>query len=252
MTLYHRKLYALLKSSEVPEIANHHHEICRQLACFNGHLDELDTCWQSCVAKDVAASSDRVNLTNRSETPQSAVEIRHPISGQTQTVANLKPIALEDIEGIQEIIDQPDEKLVFWWFWRFYPELLVKQDSDALLYPAHAILPDCPLHSYQATVSALVGAMDAGTMDSSEHPYLLVFSFSPIQEFIKSSRKFLDFWAGSYLLHYLSARLCWIIAQELGPDALIVPSLWGQEIIDAFLLQEYPAFGTWLSALLLV
>jgi CRISPR-associated protein Cmr2 len=247
MTLYHRKLYALLKSSEVPEIANHHHEICRQLACFNGHLDELDTWWQSCVAKDVAASSDRVNLTNRSETPQSAVEIRHPISGQPQTVANLKPIALEDIEGIQEIIDQPDVKLVFWWFWRFYPELLVKQDSDALLYPAHAILPDCPLHSYQATVSALVGAMDAGTIDSSEHPYLLVFSFSPIQEFIKSSRKFLDFWAGSYLLHYLSARLCWIIAQELGPDALIVPSLWGQEIIDAFLLQEYPAFGKWFA-----
>ena len=60
--------------------------------------------------------------------------------------------------------------------------------------------------------------------------------------------KFLDFWAGSYLLHYLSARLCWHIALEYGPDALIVPSLWGQDIIDAFFLEEkYPDFAAFMQ-----
>ena len=42
------------------------------------------------------------------------------------------------------------------------------------------------------------------------------------------------------MLHYLSAFLCWQVAEQYGPDAVITPSLWGQEIIDAFLLQKYP------------
>jgi len=81
--------------------------------------------------------------------------------------------------------------------------------------------------------------------DEEKHqtPYLLVFTFSPVQDFIKSSRKFLDFWAGSYLLHYLSTRLCWHIAQQLGPDAVIIPSLWSQEIIDALIIKEYSDFA---------
>lgn len=40
------------------------------------------------------------------------------------------------------------------------------------------------------------------------------------------------------MLHYLSARLCWHIANTYGPDAVIVPSLWGQDIIDAFWLEQ--------------
>ena len=73
-------------------------------------------------------------------------------------------------------------------------------------------------------------------------PHLLLFTFSPVQEFIKASRKFIDFWAGSYLLHYLGAKICWYIAEEYGPDAIITPSLWGQEIIDALIFQKYREF----------
>ena len=46
------------------------------------------------------------------------------------------------------------------------------------------------------------------------------------------------------MLHYLSVRLCWHIAQEYGPDAVITPSLWGQEIIDALLVKDaYSGFA---------
>lgn len=69
-----------------------------------------------------------------------------------------------------------------------------------------------------------------------------MFSFSPVQEFIKSSRKLLDFWSGSYLLHYLSAKACWFLAERYGPDVVITPNLYNQTIIDAFLLQKYPDF----------
>ena len=92
-------------------------------------------------------------------------------------------------------------------------------------------------------------AGESADQQARTQPYLLLFSFSPVQEFIKASRKFLDFWAGSYLLHYLSAKLCWEISQEYGPDAVIVPSLWNQEVIDALLVKEYPDFGTALKAI---
>ncbi|MEM8642450.1 MAG: type III-B CRISPR-associated protein Cas10/Cmr2 [Cyanobacteria bacterium P01_G01_bin.54] len=71
----------------------------------------------------------------------------------------------------------------------------------------------------------------------------MLFTFSPVQEFIKASRKFADFWSGSYILHYLSAQLCWYIAEQYGPDAVITPSLWDQEIIDALLIQKYSIFA---------
>ena len=176
----------------------------------------------------IASSSDRLNLPNNG---QSSTIASHPISGQKHPIGP----GMEEIEIPIEIQNESDPEKVFWWFWRFYPDFLSKDTHDFLLHPAHSVLPDCPIHSYQSTVSALAG-------ETTEHPYLLLFSFSPIQDFIKASRKFLDFWAGSYLLHYLSAKLCWMIAEDYGPDALITPSLWHQEIIDAFLIQKYPNF----------
>jgi CRISPR-associated protein Cmr2 len=236
VTDYQRKLYAFLQS-HLPQPTDSLPECFRQLSCW-GNISDLDTWWkQGKITRDIAASSDRINLTTAADLSDD-VEVRHPISGQRQTIT--EP-SLAAIKIPPEIQNSTDAKQVFWWFWRFYPEHLAKTNSKALLYPAHRILPDCPLHSYQSTVSALAGAMFPSHVshdDKPETPYLLLFSFSPVQEFIKASRKFVDFWAGSYLLHYLSARLCWYIAQKYGPDAVIVPSLWNQEIFDALMLQD--------------
>ncbi|MEI6063262.1 MAG: type III-B CRISPR-associated protein Cas10/Cmr2 [Pseudanabaena sp. ELA748] len=91
-----------------------------------------------------------------------------------------------------------------------------------------------------STVSAIAGALfpDDWQPDTApKRPYILLFTFSPVQEFVKASRKLLDFWAGSYTLHYLSAWLCWQVAAELGADSILTPSLWSQPIADAFLYQ---------------
>jgi CRISPR-associated protein Cmr2 len=286
VTYYQRKLYAFLQAFQSdPDTEN---SLCAQLQCLEPQLAELKAWWNSSgkVCLDIAGSSDRVNLHARHPSETTAC---HPISGQKQTLQSVRPETLTiNISAIQ---NEPDPKKVFWWFWRFYPELWAKTGvnhrfghsgktasssgpcnpcggrlsdawlkrttlkmttgdrnddrspktyPDALLHPAHSILPDCPLHSYQSTVSAIAGAMfPPGISDEKpETPYLLLFSFSPVQEFIKASRKFLDFWAGSYLLHYLSARLCWHAAQAYGPDAIIVPSLWNQEIFDALMLRD--------------
>ncbi|MBD2772612.1 type III-B CRISPR-associated protein Cas10/Cmr2 [Iningainema tapete] len=251
MNVYHRKLYALLHEPTKPVRCN---VVCKQLQCLQQHLVELDTWWWSEGSKlgeqaaDIGSSSDRVNLELKSLAVSNNVQVRHPISGESQEITEQE---FDTAFEISQIAKEPDVEKVFWWFWRFYPEAQASQQPDALLIPAHKILPDCPLHSYKSTVSALVGAMfpEQWQLEKPEHPYLLLFTFSPVQEFIKSSRKFLDFWAGSYLLHYLSVKLCWYIAETYGPDAVITPSLWSQEIIDALLVQKYPDFAAYFARL---
>jgi len=72
--------------------------------------------------------------------------------------------------------------------------------------------------------------------------YLAAFSFTPVQELIKASRKMRDFWAGSWILHYLSAKVCWDLAQIYGPDSFLYPSLFQQPLIDYWLREEWSEF----------
>ena len=232
--LYARKLYALLQSAAWSQ------PICQQLDCLEPYRRSLEIWWadaqESC---DIARASDSVNISTNVAEDKGTVEACHPISGQKHQTAQPN---LSLLDKNRPTLDTTEK--AFWWFWRFCPELRAPSEdfNTALLFPAHANLPDCPEHSYQATVSAIAGAMYEREGENREQPYLLLFSFSPVQEFIKASRKFLDFWAGSYLLHYLSAKLCFKVAEEYGPDAVIVPSLWNQEIIDALILEKYPSF----------
>jgi CRISPR-associated protein Cmr2 len=234
---YARKLYTFLVS---PHATTWGTSLIDQLECLRGQGDQLEIWKNSSEYKllhDITSSSDKLNLSKRETLTTIAC---HPISGQTQDLdttaaTNRLNHVLQKInaETGRNILEETDCEKVYWWFWRFYPELW-SDSPDRLLHPAHSILPDCPIHSYQSTAAALSEAI--GT---DQEPYLLLFSFSPVQDFIKASRKFLDFWAGSYLLHYLAAKLCWEVAEQYGPDAIITPSLWSQEIIDAFLLKKY-------------
>ncbi|GJD21288.1 Crm2 family CRISPR-associated protein [Rivularia sp. IAM M-261] len=251
MKFYQRKLYALL---QVPELRNWNNSVTSQLQCLkiDTNLDELETWWRQVgkQAQDISSSSDHLNLEALQNSENLTTVIAcHPISGQKQLVTALHAENQPDIGWIQQ---EEDAEKVFWWFWRFYPELLADAQHDALLFPSHTVLSDCPLHSHQSAVSALTGTMFPENWEcgkAAQTPYLLVFTFSPVQDFIKSSRKFLDFWAGSYLLHYLSTKLCLEIAEKLGPDAVIIPSLWSQEIIDSLIIKKYPEFASYFECL---
>lgn len=204
------------------------------------------------VLSHIAGDSSRASLGDM--LPSIKIqEVRHSLSGESKPLAaELRPVAeqvdilrgawtrlveiRQDTANRQSLL-----KDFFWWCWRFYPQALA-QGPDDLLYPAYPRLPDSTWHSHASTVSALVTGLSGDDISEKSSPYLALFTFSPIQEFIKASRKFLDFWSGSYLLHYLSARLCWLIAQDYGPDAVITPSLWEQPIFDALMLQDFPHF----------
>jgi CRISPR-associated protein Cmr2 len=177
---------------------------------------------------------------------------------------------LTDIEAslIPDFIKQEtDPRKVYWWLWRCYPEALSKaldRDNNTLneprlpLLPAETRLPDGSLWSHATMTSALAGSLAGYHKDAASYPkkrqqfiesrpYVATFSFTPVQELIKASRKMRDFWAGSWLLHYLSAKVCWDIAWKYGPDTLLYPCLYEQPLIDLWLLEKYPDFYQWIN-----
>jgi len=207
---------------------------------------------------------------------EKGLEITHLLSGAKQEFK----IKLHDelIESKrQEYLNKKEEELLaeiathlrtdiknikplFWWLWRCLPQATCDlfKDPSLMLMPAETRIPDASIWSHVSMTSALAGAL-AGydltaeqvqrwkTEDELSHPYLAVFSFTPVQELIKFSRKMRDFWAGSWLLHYLSAKVSWVLANQYGSDTLLYPSLYQQPLIDHWLLEKYPDFEKWIK-----
>ena len=242
MNVFHRKIYALIQSGAIAIPSD-------RLACLSEYLTHLDRWWttQGKLATQIAQPNILEELDISLTAPQAdqqnnqqEIEIRHPISGQSHRIPKIDwEKAWENLIP-DSILTETNPKKVFTWLWRFYPEKLCEKYPSAYLYPSHLHTPDSPIHGYGSTVSAIAGALfpDDWQPDTApKRPYILLFTFSPVQEFVKASRKLLDFWAGSYTLHYLSAWLCWQVAAELGADSILTPSLWSQPIADAFLYQ---------------
>lgn len=202
------------------------------------------------------------------------LEISHLLSGAKQRlpIDDIESIAGKDRELVKRekelfpeaIKRETNPKKVFWWLWRCLPTAACKafNDTSLLLMPADTRIPDTSLWSHTSMTAALAGASIGYQTTIAEfdaiaekdlwykyksHPYLVSFSFAPVQDLIKSSRKMRDFWAGSWILHYLSAKITWKLAKKYGADSLLYPSLFHQPLIDSWLLEEYPDFKTWIK-----
>lgn len=220
------------------------------------------------LANIIAGASDRGAigaLADPGDEGASSQEVAHLLSGdklllQLQTQAQqshfLSGLDLNDVpESIQQEQDNPQK--VFWWLWRCLPTVVAKHNPSLLLVPADRHLPDSSVWSHTSMTSALAGALtgyrtsiedlSSGIDAPPSRPYLATFTFTPIQELIKASRKMRDFWAGSWILHYLSAKVSWKLAQLYGPDCLVYPSLFQQPLIDQWLVQQWPEFQQWVD-----
>ena len=154
----------------------------------------------------------------------------HPLSGEEIDLGKLDDIHAAHIRNVSldhfsDLIERdgngaPDYRLTLLAFWRFGPEpaLVAPEIGDLWrVLPADTRVPDHSIWTHLDTVSALTGAM------TDDAPALLAMSFGPVQGFIAQARSTSDLWAGSHLL----SRLAWeglkIIADEIGPDAVIFP-----------------------------
>ncbi|KKI99661.1 type III-B CRISPR-associated protein Cas10/Cmr2 [Prochlorothrix hollandica] len=197
--------------------------------------------------------------------PDQGLEISHLLSGAKIRNWKLPDLAHQELmksrdraQTIREteqllfpqwLKDETDPKKVFWWLWRCLPEAACQafDDPSLLLMPAETRIPDGSIWSHTSMTAALSSALAGQHLTSQDlserwsshkslsHAYLATFSFSPVQELIKASRKMRDFWAGSWVLHYLSTKVCWDLAQIYGPDSFLYPSLFQQPLIDYWL-----------------
>jgi CRISPR-associated protein Cmr2 len=248
----------------------------------NKWLDHIARCDLLASASDRAAIG-RIGLPVNYD--DSGIEIKHLLSGEPlQLQLGQWHDYLMELKNRREWLSQVEEisipesirqcenpRKVFWWLWRCYGEVISKSlDRDANLpeepclplLPADTRIPDASLWSHVTMTSALAGALTGYHRDDAAYPkkgarenkdyyksrpHVAIFSFTPIQELIKASRKMRDFWAGSWILHYLSAKVAWAIAQKYGPDTLLYPCLYQQPLIDLWLLKEYPDFDEWIK-----
>ena len=121
--------------------------------------------------------------------------------------------------------------------WRFAPELNETLDNGKLgelwkLLPADTRVPDHSIWDHLDLTSAFAGAFAA---DPQGEIALLTLSIGPVQPFIAAARKMEDLWAGSHLLARLSWEAMRVVAEQLGPDAILFPRLRGVPQVDLWL-----------------
>lgn len=169
----------------------------------------------------------------------------HPLSGEEfdlGKLADIDPAHIKALSGIHfdELIVSDngivDSKKTALNFWRFGPEL--DQSTLPLLWqllPADTRVPDHTIWAHLDLTSAFAAAF---VSDENSDAALLSMSFGPVQDFIAQSRSTSDLWAGSHLL----ARIAWeglkVIAEDIGPDAVIFPQLRGVPQVDLWLRDE--------------
>ena len=164
---------------------------------------------------------------------QSAAETAAPSESLRADVRRAADYALESIHTVQG----DDPRKLFLALWRLLPEYLVTGSNaspqareDWGTHPASASVPYQSVWQHGRIASALVGA---GT-----RPAILVFNIGSAQDFLTTARRTQDLWMGSFLLSYL----CWsgmkVIAEQLGPDCIVIPDLRGQPLVDYWLLRE--------------
>jgi len=164
-------------------------------------------------------------------------EFHHPLAG-TRFSPTAPPRAdskvgekwLEDsLHGLD--FDGADERGRLFRLWRFWAERAAREKNDLMAYlPADSRIPDHTIWQHNALCSALEA--------TNEKPAFLMMQIGPVQEFIAQSRKMQDLWSGSYLLSYLISKALAAIALELGPEAIIYPSLRGVPLLDWAWSQE--------------
>lgn len=104
------------------------------------------------------------------------------------------------------------------------------------LLPADSRMPDHPLWHHLGLTSAIGSCLAA---DPDRDVSLVVFAITPVQPFISKARKLRDHWVGSVLLSYLAFAAIRKVAETLGPDHILYPSLHDQSLVESWLVKEF-------------
>lgn len=100
------------------------------------------------------------------------------------------------------------------------------------ILPADTRMPDHPMWHHFGLTSAIYSSLEA---NKNEKLCMVVYSITPVQDFISKARKLRDYWTGSVLLSYLAFTGITKVCEELGPDHILYPSLQNQALMEQWL-----------------
>ncbi len=98
--------------------------------------------------------------------------------------------------------------------------------------PADTRMPDHSIWQHCGLVAALASCQN---LSATRQASLMVYSLSPVQDFVGRARKLRDYWSGSVLLSWLAFEGIKAVMGHLGADHIIYPSLHDQPLVDDLL-----------------
>ncbi|MDI9645525.1 MAG: type III-B CRISPR-associated protein Cas10/Cmr2 [Archaeoglobales archaeon] len=247
MAYWQRKIVALLHDPPDKALQISRHEdrasVLMQLALKDLPVPSTeipDASWVRAAknADKIASAADRPNFPGNVEVldwthPINSLII-HPLSGQRLPLNITSPkqshnAQEEAVRSLSQKSNDPQKRFLL--FWRCFEEELHRHEPNLPweLLPADTRVPNHSLLHHNRVASAFAAIAKPAT---------LVFSIGPVQSFIATARKTRDLWMGSYLLSYLIWHAIKVIAEKLGPDHVIYPSLLEQPLVDFWLSEK--------------
>ena len=189
--------------------------------------------------------------------------LTHPIGSGEPLKINLDSTAQASnaFEGLLKVarkdLDQLSKKLVgdrakysaarFHYWHHVLRQRLAEEDVGGLralwhLLPADTRIPDHTIWQHSHLVSALTSCFSLSPISQAS---LLVYSLTPVQDFIARARKLRDYWTGSLILSWLTFEAMRHVICALGADHILYPSPIHQPLVDEFLAKELGLF--WLE-----
>lgn len=242
-TWWQRKIVALLHDppDKVLDIPTHKDRASALMQTALRGLPDVpttgvpDAAWVDAANKSdtVASAADRLNFPEGLRAPSDCV--LHPLSGQAMPLPTADPqrssgVQADVIGDLSRPTDDPQKRFLL--LWRCLEDELAKREPNIpwSLLPADTRIPDHPLLQHARVASAFANCLP--------NPATLLFTIGPVQGFIAAARKTRDLWMGSFLLSYLTWHAIKVIAERLGPDHVLFPSLLGQPLVDFWLAHE--------------
>ncbi|MBM4164572.1 MAG: type III-B CRISPR-associated protein Cas10/Cmr2 [Lentisphaerae bacterium] len=165
----------------------------------------------------------------------------HPLSSEPYRFppefgVNAAPLS-DAIQSAIGGIETDDWHERFFLFWRRWMENATAKHPALAFLPADTRIPDHTIWNHMSFASAMAPCIEGREV----RPELLLFQLGPVQDFIAQARSTRDLWSGSYLISWLMAHAIKAVTDEIGPDAVIFPSLRGNGIFDALHKDTYYA-----------
>jgi len=188
----------------------------------------------------IASAADRECVDGEDVEVDWAGVIRHPMSGAPMPDDTERPWvtdipnadvasaaakkAVASLPNARPEASPEELREVYVQLWRRLQDTMGEQAGWWDRIPATTRMPDFSIWEHMESVATVAGALP--------NPCQLIFQIGPVQEFIMSARRTQDFWAGSYLISYLTWQAIKTITDKLGPDAILYPSMRGQPLLD--------------------